>query len=116
MDEVGIVSSLCEPFLSSHVSPGDVIVRIDSRYYRPAEVQSLLGDSRLAREILGWSPSISLDSMIEEMVYNDLELARRKQVLKENGFSVSFDCETRDSCVFLWLVTKGWLDRPSFGI
>jgi GDPmannose 4,6-dehydratase len=62
--------------------PGDVIVRVDPQYFRPAEVETLLGDSSLAKKELGWYPQISLDEMVKEMVAFDLELARRNVILK----------------------------------
>jgi GDPmannose 4,6-dehydratase len=60
---------------------GDVVVRIDPRYYRPAEVETLLGDASLAREKLGWVPRISLNEMIGEMVETDLRLAREQALI-----------------------------------
>jgi len=68
---------------------GDVIVQIDPRYYRPTEVETLLGDPTKAKEKLGWVPEIKLDQMIEEMVANDLDQARQHALLKKHGFSVS---------------------------
>jgi GDPmannose 4,6-dehydratase len=67
---------------------GDVIVKIDPRYYRPTEVETLLGDPTKAKEKLGWFPEITLDQMIEEMVENDLDQARKRALLKKHGFSV----------------------------
>ncbi len=67
---------------------GDVIVKIDPRYYRPTEVETLLGDPTKAKEKLGWVPEITLDQMIEEMVENDLDQARKRALLKKHGFSV----------------------------
>lgn len=70
---------------------GDVIMRIDPRYFRPAEVDALLGDLTKAREILGWEPQISAREMCREMVAEDLKIARRHALLREHGleFSVS---------------------------
>ena len=68
---------------------GDVIVQIDPRYYRPTEVETLLGDPTKAKEKLGWVPEIKLDQMIKEMVANDLDQARQHALLKKHGFSVS---------------------------
>jgi GDPmannose 4,6-dehydratase len=64
------------------VKPGDVIVRVDRRYFRPAEVESLLGDATKAREKLGWVPEISVREMCAEMVAEDLKIARRHALLK----------------------------------
>ena len=68
---------------------GDVIVRIDPRYYRPTEVETLLGDPAKAKEKLGWTPEITLDQMVEEMVANDLDQARQHALLQKHGYSVS---------------------------
>jgi GDPmannose 4,6-dehydratase len=69
---------------------GQVIVRIDERYYRPTEVESLLGDSTKARERLGWEPRIGFEEMVEEMVLSDLELAQRDSLVRREGFQ-TFD-------------------------
>ena len=61
--------------------PGDVVVRIDPRYYRPAEVETLLGDASLAREKLGWVPKTSFSELVKEMVVNDLRLAREESLI-----------------------------------
>jgi GDPmannose 4,6-dehydratase len=68
---------------------GDVIVQIDPRYYRPTEVETLLGDPTKAKEKLGWTPEITLDQMIEEMVSNDLDQAKQHALLKKHGYAVS---------------------------
>jgi len=61
--------------------PGDIVVRIDPRYYRPAEVETLLGDASLAREKLGWIPKTSFSGLVKEMVVNDLRLAREESLI-----------------------------------
>jgi GDPmannose 4,6-dehydratase len=68
---------------------GDVIVQIDPRYYRPTEVETLLGDPNKAKEKLGWTPEITLDQMIIEMVSNDLDQAKQHALLKKHGYAVS---------------------------
>jgi GDPmannose 4,6-dehydratase len=68
---------------------GDVIVQIDPRYYRPTEVETLLGDPTKAKEKLGWVPEITLDQMIVEMVANDLEKAKQHALLSKHGYSVA---------------------------
>jgi len=81
VDEVGRVVAMsgeCAP--SVHV--GDVIVRVDPRYFRPTEVETLLGDPSKAREELGWSPEVTLEQMIEEMVACDLSLAQEEALLQ----------------------------------
>ena len=66
--------------LAPKVKPGDVVVRVDPKYYRPAEVETLLGDPTMAREVLGWEPEITVEEMIAEMVASDLEEAREAAV------------------------------------
>jgi GDPmannose 4,6-dehydratase len=65
---------------------GKVIVRVDPRYFRPTEVDSLLGDATQARAKLGWEPQISFDTLVQEMVESDLESARRDAVIRREGF------------------------------
>jgi GDPmannose 4,6-dehydratase len=103
IEEKGIVDTMdmnCKnyrkniaPFCRHQVlKPGDVIVRIDSMYYRPSEVKSLLGDPAKANRELGWKPVISFEEMVREMVCHDLEEARRDSLCKREGFKV-FDFE-----------------------
>ncbi len=63
---------------------GDVLVQIDPRYYRPTEVESLLGDSTLARETLGWTPKISFEEMVGEMITTDLQIAREEALINQD--------------------------------
>jgi len=70
------------------VSPGDQIVAVDPRYFRPAEVENLLGDPAKAKEKLGWAPEITVEEMCAEMVASDLKEARRHAILKEHGYEV----------------------------
>ena len=63
---------------------GDTVVQIDPRYYRPAEVETLLGDASLAREKLGWSPQTSFSELVREMVENDLRLAREESLIDQD--------------------------------
>ena len=67
----------------------DVVVRIDPRYFRPAEVETLLGDPANAKDKLGWVPTTSLEELVAEMVVADLEEAEKEAYLKLKGFSVS---------------------------
>jgi GDPmannose 4,6-dehydratase len=75
------------------LKPGDVVMRIDRRYYRPAEVETLLGDPRKAREKLGWEPEITAREMCAEMVMEDYKASRRHALLKAHGLAlpVSFE-------------------------
>ena len=72
---------------------GDVVVRIDPRYYRRTEVEALLGDPAKAKAKLGWVPEITLDEMILEMVANDLDQAKRHALLKNHGYPTHFGKE-----------------------
>jgi GDPmannose 4,6-dehydratase len=87
LDEVGAISAYPSP-LTPHLSPGSVTVRVDPRYFRPTEVDALLGDASKAREKLGWSPRISFNALVKEMVAEDLELAKRDALIRERGFKV----------------------------
>lgn len=71
------------------VRPGDIIVKVDPRYYRPAEVDTLLGDPSKANELLGWKPEISVESMCAEMMRKDLESAKQHALLKQHGYDIS---------------------------
>ena len=70
------------------VNSGDIIVRIDPRYFRPTEVESLLGDPSKAKQKLGWEPRISFQDMVKEMVQNDYTLAKRDKLCNDHGFDV----------------------------
>jgi len=68
---------------------GDLIVAVDSRYFRPTEVEDLLGDPSKAKEKLGWAPKITFEEMVHEMMENDINLAKRDSLVKKHGFKVS---------------------------
>jgi GDPmannose 4,6-dehydratase len=68
---------------------GDVIVRVDTRYFRPTEVETLLGDPSKAKEKLGWVPEITVEEMCAEMVKHDLDKAKQHALLKKHGFDVA---------------------------
>jgi GDPmannose 4,6-dehydratase len=85
IEEIGIVDTVSGN-IATAVKPGDVIVRVDPRYFRPAEVETLLGDPAKAKKMLGWVPEISVREMCKEMVAADLETARRHALLKAHGF------------------------------
>jgi GDPmannose 4,6-dehydratase len=78
---------------AASVKPGDVIMRIDPRYFRPAEVDTLLGDPTKAQAQLGWSPQITAQQMCVEMIAEDLQTARRHALLKEHGMSLPMTIE-----------------------
>ena len=75
------------------IKVGDIIIQIDQRYFRPTEVETLLGDPSKAKEKLGWVPETSFDEMIAEMVEYDLEQAKQHALLKKHGYSVSLGKE-----------------------
>lgn len=85
-DEIATVSAVNHS-ISPAVNIGDIIVKVDSRYFRPTEVESLLGDSAKAKKILGWQPSITVQELCLEMMTNDLVIAKKNAFLKQNGFS-----------------------------
>ncbi len=87
LDEVGIVETVTGDAAPA-LKPGDVVLRIDPRYFRPAEVETLLGDPTRAREKLGWVPEITAQTMCAEMVAEDLRTARRHALLKEHGMDL----------------------------
>ncbi len=70
------------------LSVGDVVVRVDPRYFRPAEVETLLGDPSKAKSVLGWEPEITVEQMCAEMVAHDLDQAKQKSLLKFHGYHV----------------------------
>jgi len=69
---------------------GDLLVEVDPRYFRPTEVETLLGDSSKAKDVLGWEPEIALDEMVAEMVREDLKIAERDELCRREGFK-TFD-------------------------
>ena len=75
------------PF-GEHLSSGTVVMRIDPRYYRPTEVELLIGDPTKSKTKLGWKPKYTLDMLIEEMALSDLRLFQKDQLLKKEGFNV----------------------------
>jgi GDPmannose 4,6-dehydratase len=72
---------------------GDIVIRIDSRYFRPTEVETLLGDPERAHEKLGWAPEITVQDMCGEMVREDLKIAKRNAFLKANGHELYVSSE-----------------------
>lgn len=92
VDEVGVIDTVSGDKAPS-AKPGDIILRIDPRYFRPAEVETLLGDPAKAKAKLGWEAQISTRDMCAEMVANDLLIARRHALLKEHGFDLPVSLE-----------------------
>jgi len=95
MDEVAVVIAVESSKKGEYISDliGQTIVRIDKKYFRPTEVDTLLGDAGKAKEKLGWQPKISFEKMVEDMVSYDLDQAQRFHVLKQKGFSVDLSDE-----------------------
>ncbi|MBX3741174.1 MAG: GDP-mannose 4,6-dehydratase [Akkermansiaceae bacterium] len=89
VDEIATVSRIIDPEKAPAVKPGDLIIRVDPRYFRPAEVETLLGDPTKAKEKLGWTPRISVEEMCAEMVASDLEKARRHALLENHGHHIA---------------------------
>ena len=67
---------------------GKVVVEVDPRYFRPAEVDLLLGDASKAKRLLNWEPTTDLETLCKEMVENDFDLAKREKLLKDNGYKI----------------------------
>ncbi|MCC9656097.1 GDP-mannose 4,6-dehydratase [Rhodopirellula halodulae] len=93
VDEIATVTKITDSERAPAISVGDVIVKVDPRYFRPAEVETLLGDPAKAKERLGWVPEITVEEMCAEMVESDLDIARRHALLKKHGHSVSVAVE-----------------------
>jgi GDPmannose 4,6-dehydratase len=88
VQEVGIVDSVVASSDDCVLKPGDEIIAIDPRYFRPTEVDLLLGDPTKSKTILGWNPKHNVESLLQEMVDADLSLMRRDSHLKQGGFRV----------------------------
>jgi len=92
LEEKGVVESI-EGSDAHALKVGDVVVQIDSRYFRPAEVKTLLGDPSKAKDKLGWIPEITLQQICEEMVAEDLKIAKQHALLKAHGHDISVSAE-----------------------
>jgi GDPmannose 4,6-dehydratase len=91
LEEVGRVAAIDNAVADDGicVKPGDIMVAVDSKYYRPAEVETLLGDPSKARIKLAWEPETTMEEMIVEMVANDLSQAKKHRLLLDSGYDVS---------------------------
>lgn len=94
VDEVAIVAAVMGDDAPA-VKVGDIIVKIDPRYFRPAEVETLLGDPSKAKQRLGWEPHITAQEMCAEMVVEDLKTAKRHALLKKHGYELPISVESR---------------------
>jgi GDPmannose 4,6-dehydratase len=92
VDEVAVVDKI-EGDKAPALKVGDIIVKVDPRYFRPTEVETLLGDPSKAKSLLGWVPEITVQEMCAEMVATDLGEARRHALLKKHGFTVNVSVE-----------------------
>ena len=92
LEEVGIVAAITGDNALA-LKEGDVIVKVDPKYFRPAEVETLLGNPAKAKAKLGWTPEITVEEMCAEMVQNDLASAKQHALLKKHGFDVTVSLE-----------------------
>jgi len=92
INEVGVVKSIRGDD-APKVKIGDIIIRVNPRYFRPAEVETLLGDPTKAKENLGWEPEITVEDMCAEMIANDLSLAKQNALLNAHGYNVQLSKE-----------------------
>jgi GDPmannose 4,6-dehydratase len=92
VDEIAVVAAI-EGNKAPALKVGDVVLRIDPRYFRPTEVETLLGDPSKAKAKLGWTPEISVQEMCREMVVEDLAQAKKNSLLKANGYEVNVSLE-----------------------
>ena len=95
LNERCVVAGITDPHPGSGLKPGlvrvkkgAVIARVNPAYFRPAEVETLLGDASRARKALGWKPEVSFEELVKEMIFSDLTAARKELYLKEGGFAV----------------------------
>jgi len=92
LEEVGIVEAIIGD--NAHaLKVGDTVVKVDPKYFRPAEVETLLGNPAKAKAKLGWTPEITVEEMCAEMVQNDLASAKQHALLKKHGFDVNVSLE-----------------------
>ena len=97
VEETGVIASIdtekfnnriSKDFRSNHLKPGDTLVCVDPRYFRPTEVEALIGDYSKSRKKLGWEPKIPFTQLVKEMVVEDLNQAMRDQVCRLAGFKI----------------------------
>jgi len=93
IDEVAIIDKISASDKISKCKAGQVVVKVDPRYFRPTEVETLLGDATKAKNKLGWIPKISFKDLVAEMMQSDLQLAKRDVLIKEHGFNAVMHSE-----------------------
>jgi GDPmannose 4,6-dehydratase len=86
-DEIGYIAAITNTEIQ-HLKKGDVLVKVDPRYFRPTEVDLLIGNPEKANKILGWKPEFTIDDLIKDMVKCDLELMKKDRFLKDGGYDV----------------------------
>lgn len=92
VNEVGTISAI-DTAQHTTMKVGQVVVKVDPRYYRPTEVDLLIGDASKAKKKLNWSPKYTLAEMVKEMVAADIVLFKKEQLLKDNGFATEKEHE-----------------------
>lgn len=92
VNEVGTIAAIHQPE-NTAMKVGQVVVKVDPRYYRPTEVDLLIGDATKAKKKLNWSPKYTLAEMVKEMVAADIVLFKKEQLLKDNGFATEKEHE-----------------------
>ena len=93
VEEIATVTAIIDADKAPALKVGDVIVKVDPKYFRPAEVETLLGDPAKAKAKLGWVPEITVEEMCAEMVASDLDRAKQHALLKAHGHNVSVSVE-----------------------
>jgi GDPmannose 4,6-dehydratase len=88
IDEIGVVKSISAQVENRSLKPGTPLVIVDPRYFRPTEVETLLGNPEKAKQKLGWEPLITFEEMIAEMVVYDLEEAKRDELCRRSGYTI----------------------------
>jgi GDPmannose 4,6-dehydratase len=86
VDETGVVAAVDSADPAIKLQPGQTIVKVDPRYFRPTEVETLLGDPTKAFDQLGWRPKTTFEELVAEMVRSDLEIARKDELCNQHGF------------------------------
>jgi GDPmannose 4,6-dehydratase len=84
IEETGVITTSNNP----NLLPGQEVIAVDPRYFRPAEVDLLVGDATKAKTKLGWEPKCPLNDLVREMVQSDLKLFQREDFLKKGGFDI----------------------------
>jgi GDPmannose 4,6-dehydratase len=92
VNERGVIAAV-EGDKAPGVAAGQPVIAVDPQYFRPTEVDSLLGDPGKARRQLGWEPGTSFETMVQEMVACDLDTARRHKLLAAHGYNVAISLE-----------------------